>query len=81
MFILDPYLTFRLILTLLFSGLVLYDVIGFVVWYRELPRFAQRIIILKLLQVRSRALKFELFLIILLLSIEGVLMMLLYKVD
>lgn len=75
----DPYITFRLILSLLFSAFILYDLIGFFVWYRQLPPLVQRITLLKLLQLRSRALKIELSLIIILTSLEGWLMFLLIK--
>ncbi len=66
----EPYIVFRLILTLLFSGFILYDLIGLVVWYRVLPRFVQRVILLKLLQLRSGRLKLELGLIIVLLATQ-----------
>lgn len=74
----DPYLTFRLILVIFFAGLILYDLIGLVIWYRGLPRLMQRFVLLKILQVRTRILKVELFLIGLLLLIEGGLMILLF---
>ncbi len=77
----EPYLTFRLVMAIVFTGLILYDLIGMAVWYRGLPRLAQRIVLLKLLQVRSRTIRFELFLIILLMSVEGGLMILFLKGD
>ena len=76
---LDPYQLFRLSIVLLFTGLILYDLIGMVVWYRGLPRFIKKVVLLKLLQIRSRTLKGELLLIVILLSIEGKLMILLLK--
>ena len=76
---LDPYLIFRLSTVLLLIGLILYDLIGMIVWYRGLPRFVKKVVLLKLLQIRSRALKVELFLIVFLLSVEGGLMILLFK--
>ena len=76
---LDPYLIFRLSTVLLLIGLILYDLIGMIVWYRGLPRFVKKVVLLKLLQIRSRALKVELFLIVFLLSVEGILMTLLFK--
>ena len=77
----DPYLIFRLSIVLLLSGLILYDLIGMIVWYRGLPQFVKKVVLLKLLQIRSRALKVELFLIVFLLSVEGGLMILLFKQD
>ena len=71
---LDPYFASRLILALLFSGFIVYDMIGAVVWYRQLPRFVQKLILLKLLQLRSRTIKMECALVLSLLSIQGVLM-------
>ncbi len=77
----DPYLTFRLILALIFSGFIVYDLIALCVWYHGLPRLMRRFILLKLLQIRSRALKVEFLLIGVLVSIEGWLMMLLLRWD
>jgi len=75
----DPYLTFRWVLALLLAGTLLYDLVELGLWYRELPRLAQRIVLLKLLQVRSRALKVELSLIVLLFAIQGWLTILLLR--
>ncbi len=70
----EPYLFFRFFLLFLFAGLVIYDVIGFVVWYRGLPRLVQRIIILKVLHIRTGRLKREVGVICVLLALEGWLM-------
>ncbi len=75
----DPYFVSRLILALLFSGFILYDLIGAVVWYRQLPTFAQKLILLKLLQLRSPAIKRACVLIFSLLSIQGVLTVVLLR--
>lgn len=75
----DPYLTFRWVLAILLAGTLLYDVVELGLWYRELPRLVQRIVLLKLLQVRSRALKVELSLIVLLFAIQGWLTILLLR--
>lgn len=77
MTIFDPYFAFRFILTLLFFGFILYDVIGLVVWYRTLPRFARRVILLKLLQLRSRPLRLELLGVLVLFAVQAWLMTLL----
>lgn len=70
----DPYFTFRLALTFLMSGYIIYEVIGLVMWYRGLPRLAQRMMLLKLLQFRSSTLKLEFSLMIFLTIIAGWLM-------
>ncbi|MFQ5598777.1 MAG: hypothetical protein ACE5GK_12100 [Nitrospiria bacterium] len=70
----DPYFTFRLILSLFFFGYILYDLIDLILWLRGLPRVLQRMILLKLLTLRSTALRIEICLILLLASIEGWLM-------
>lgn len=75
----DPYLTFRWVLAILLAGTLLYDVVELGLWYRELPRLVRRIVLLKLLQVRSRALKVELSLIVLLFAIQGWLTILLLR--
>ena len=75
----DPYLTFRWVLAILLAGTLLYDLIELGLWYRELPKLARRVVLLKLLQVRSRALKVELSLIVLLFAIQGWLTILLLK--
>jgi len=75
----DPYIIFRLTLVLLFSGFILYDLIDSVVWYRQLPRFVQKLILLKLLQLRSRTIKIECALILGLISIQGILMVVLFR--
>jgi|GEM_PF-5371576 hypothetical protein len=75
----DPYVTFRSIFAILLAGTLLYDFIALGVWYRQLPRWVQRIVLLKFLQLRSRALKVELSLIVILLAIQGWLTMLLLK--
>jgi hypothetical protein len=77
--IVDPYLTFRWVLAILLAGTLLYDLIELGVWYRQLPRLIQRIVLLKLLQVRSRTLKIELSLIVALFAIQGWLTFLLLK--
>lgn len=77
--IIDPYLTFRWVLAILLAGTLLYDLIELGVWYRALPRLIRRIVLLKLLQVRSRALKIELSLIASLFAIQGWLTILLLK--
>lgn len=77
--IVDPYLTFRWLLAMLLAGMLLYDLVELGIWYRQLPRPAQRIVLLKLLQVRSRPLKIELSLIVLLFSIQGWLTILLLR--
>ena len=76
---LDPYLTFRWILAGLLAGTLFYDLVELGLWYRQLPRLVQRIVLLKLLQVRSRALKVELSLIMVLFSIQGWLTILLLR--
>ncbi|HZR47078.1 MAG TPA: hypothetical protein VFA47_10260 [Candidatus Manganitrophaceae bacterium] len=75
----DPYLTFRWVLAILLAGTLLYDLIELGLWYRELPKLARRVVLLKLLQVRSRALKVELSLIVLLFAIQGWLTILLLR--
>lgn len=75
----EPYLAFRRIVALLFTGYLLYDLIELRVWYRQLPRLVQRIVLLKLLQLRSRALKVELSLIVALFLIQGWLTVLLLR--
>lgn len=77
--IFEPYLAFRWIVALLFTGYLLYDLIELRVWYRQLPRLVQRIVLLKLLQLRSRALKVELSLIVALFFIQGWLTVLLLR--
>lgn len=69
--IFDPYITFRVLLALLFFGYLMFDLIAMVVFYQQLPRFVQRVILLKLLQLRSRSLKVEIVSILLLFSFEG----------
>jgi len=75
----DPYLTFRWVLAILLAGTLLYDLIELGLWYRELPKLARRVVLLKLLQVRSRALKVELSMVVLLFAIQGWLTILLLK--
>lgn len=75
----DPYLTFRWVLAILLAGTLLYDLIELGVWYRQLPRILRRIVLLKLLQVRSRALKIELSLIVVLFAVQGWLTILLLR--
>jgi hypothetical protein len=75
----DPYLTFRWVLAMLLAGTLLYDVVELGVWYRQLPRLIRRTVLLKLLQVRSRALKIELSLIAALFAIQGWLTILLLR--
>lgn len=70
----DPYFASRLLLAVLFFGFVIYDVIDSVLWYRQLPRFVQKLVLLKLLQLRSRTIRMECATIIALLSIQGILM-------
>lgn len=77
--IVDPYLTFRWVLALLLAGTLLYDVVELGLWYRELPRLVRRAVLLKLLRVRSRALKVELSLIVVLFAIQGWLTVLLLR--
>lgn len=74
----EPYLFFRFFLFALFAGFLIYDVIGLVVWYRGLPRLIQRIIVLKVLQVRTGRMKRELGVIGVLLALEGWLVLLLF---
>jgi hypothetical protein len=75
----DPYLTFRWVLAMLLAGTLLYDLVELGVWYRQLPRLIRRTVLLKLLQVRSRALKVELSLIVGLFAIQGWLTILLLR--
>jgi hypothetical protein len=75
----DPYLTFRWVLAILLAGTLLYDVIELGLWYRELPRLIRRTVLLKLLQLRSGALRAELSLIVLLFAIQGWLTVLLLR--
>jgi hypothetical protein len=77
----DPYLTFRLVLALIFSGFIVYDLIALYVWYHGLPRWVRRIVLLKLLKIRSRALKVEFLLMGVLVFFEGWLMTLLLRWD
>lgn len=77
--IFEPYLLFRWIIALLFIGYLLYDLVELGLWYRQLPRLVQRMVFLKLLQLRSRALKMELSLIVILFAIQGWLTILLLK--
>lgn len=77
--IFEPYLAFRWIVALLFAGYLLYDLIELRAWYRALPRMLRRIVLLKLLQLRSRALKVELSLIVILFFIQGWLTVLLLR--
>ena len=77
--IVDPYLTFRWVLALLLAGTLLYDLVELRLWYRELPRLVRRTVLLKLLRVRSRALKVELSLIVVLFAIQGWLTILLLR--
>lgn len=77
----DPYFAARLLLSFLFFGLILHDVIGVLVWYRQLPGFVQKLILLKLLQLRSPAIKRECALVLGLLSIQGLLMAVLLQGD
>lgn len=77
--IVDPYLTFRWVLALLLAGTLLYDLVELGLWYRELPRLIRRAVLLKLLQLRSRALKVELSLIVVLFALQGWLTVLLLK--
>jgi hypothetical protein len=75
----EPYIIFRWVVALLFAGYLLYDLVELGAWYRQLPRWVRRIILLKLLQLRSRALKMELSLIVVLFIIQGWLTILLLK--
>lgn len=75
----DPYLTFRWVLAILLAGTLFYDIVELGIWYRQLPRMVRRTVLLKLLQVRSRALRMELSLIVLLFAIQGWLTILLLK--
>ena len=77
--IVDPYLTFRWVLALLLAGTLLYDLVELRLWYRALPRLVRRAVLLKLLRVRSRALKVELSLIVVLFAIQGWLTILLLR--
>lgn len=77
--IFEPYLAFRWIVALLFAVYLLYDLIELRAWYRQLPRLLQRMIFLKLLRLRSRGLKAELSLIVVLFIIQGWLTILLLK--
>jgi hypothetical protein len=70
---------FRWVVALLFVGYFLYDLIELGIWYRQLPRLIRRAILLKLLQLRSRALKVELSLIMVLFIIQGWLTVLLLR--
>jgi len=71
MLIFDPYITFRVALAVLFSAYLLFDLIATFVFYKQLPRFVQRVVFLKILQLRSESLKVEIGTIVLLLSFEG----------
>ena len=75
----DPYITFRVGLAILFSGFVIYDMIALMVWFRELPRLMRRMVLLKLLQVRSHSLKLELTLVVALLMVQGILFRILVR--
>lgn len=75
----EPYLAFRWTVAILFAGYLLYDLVELGIWYRQLPRLVQRRVFLKLLQLRSRALKVELSLIMVLFIIQGWLTILLLK--
>jgi hypothetical protein len=75
----EPYLIFRWMIAFLFAGSLLYDLAELGLWYRQLPRWIQRMVLLKLLQLRSRALKVELSLIVVLFTIQGWLTILLLK--
>lgn len=75
----DPYLTFRWLLAILLAGTLLYDIIELGAWYRQLPRMVRRTVLLKLLRVRSRTLKIELSLIVVLFTVQGWLTILLLK--
>ncbi len=75
----DPYLTFRWLLAILLAGTLLYDLIALGIWYRQLPRLPRRVVLLKLLQLRSRALKAELSLIVFLFAVQGWLTILLLR--
>lgn len=77
--IFEPYPAFRWIVALLFAGYLIYDLIELRAWYRALPRMVQRIVFLKLLRLRSRALKVELSLIVILFFVQGWLTVLLLK--
>ncbi len=75
----EPYFLFRVFLFVLFGGLLVYDLIGIVFWFRDLPRLARRIIILKVLQFRSQKLGWEFAGIFFLFFVEGWLMVLLSR--
>ena len=75
----DPYITFRVGLSILFSGFVIYDIIALMVWFRGLPRLMRRMVLLKLLQVRSHSLKLELALVAVLLMVQGILFQILVR--
>ncbi len=75
----DPYMTFRVGLAILFSGFLIYDMIALMVWYRELPRLMRRMVLLKLLQVRSYSLKLELTLVLALLMVQSILLRILVR--
>jgi len=62
-----------------FSAYILYDLIGRVLWYRALPRLVKRMVLLKLLQLRSGRIKFELSIVLVLASVQVWLMFLLMK--
>ncbi|HEY5648392.1 MAG TPA: hypothetical protein VIU33_02755 [Nitrospiria bacterium] len=74
----EPFIFFRFFLSILFAFLLVYDCVAFMVWYRGLPRFIQRIIILKFLQVRTGRLKWEAGAIGILLVLEGWLLAILF---
>lgn len=67
----DPYITFRVMLALFIGTYLLFDFVAMFILYLQLPRFVRRIILLKLLQLRSRSLRIEISLVVLLLSVEG----------
>lgn len=77
--IFEPYPAFRWIVAIFFAGYLLYDLVELGIWYRQLPRLVQRRVFLKLLQLRSRALRMELSLIVALFIIQGWLTILLLK--
>lgn len=75
----EPYPMFRWTVAILFAGCLFYDLFDLAVWYRQLPRWVQRIVLLKLLQLRSRALKVELSLTVALFLLQGWLTVLLLR--
>lgn len=75
----DPLFLFRFFLSVLFGGLLVYDLIGLIVWFRGLPRLLRRIIILKILQFRSQKLGWEFGTVAVLFFVEGWLLILLSR--